>query len=227
MKPMDKDFYLYGSIVSENEDSWFGPASETDVTPKDLQDAIDELSPGDTLNLYVNSPGGEVFAASAMTAMLTRAKSNGITVEAYVDGYAASAASFLIMAADTIHIYSNSMLMVHKPLTFAIGNANDLVDTAAQLEEIENATMMPLYRGKLKGDEEELKAMIAGETWMGADKIDETFDVVRETETKAVAACAGLDRYAAIYKHMPSRDETKEVPKEIDYSEYENRLAEI
>lgn len=198
---MNKDFYLYGEI-SDSKQDMFGCVDDTAVIPSDLQSALADLQEGDTLNIYVNSPGGSVFAASAMTAMMKRASEQGIVINAYVDGIAASAASYLVMAADNIMVYDSSMMMIHKPSAICWGNANDFLQTAEQLEEIENSTMLPIYNRKLKIGEDELKDLIAAETWMGADEIERVFEVTREADAAPVAASIS-DKWASVYKKMP------------------------
>lgn len=119
------DLYIYGAITDNKEDDWF--SSDSDVDLNDFKETLSNLNDNSTLNMYVNSPGGSVFASSTMASMLQRAKeTKGIKVKAFVDGLAASAASFLIMVADEINMYANSMLMIHKPMSIAWGNANDM-----------------------------------------------------------------------------------------------------
>src|SRR5690606_14253034 len=102
------DLFIYGEIVSG--DKW----ESNDVTLTDFKAELDKLGKDvKTLNMYVNSPGGSVFTTVAMINQLKRIK-NRVTINAYVDAYAASAASFLIMIADNIYMYKNSMLMIHK-----------------------------------------------------------------------------------------------------------------
>lgn len=211
------DLYLYGEIVDEK---WW----DSDVDAKDLRDAIDGLGEGSTLNMYVNSPGGSVFVASAMASMLERAKERGVTVNAYVDGLAASAASFLIMAADNITLYKNSMLMIHKPMSYAWGNANDLQATIDALNNIEDAVMMPLYEKKAIGEMEKIKELVNAETWLTADETAELFDITISDTNAQIAALADkeiLDRYKNVPKAL------KEPTKVIDYSDFERRFENL
>lgn len=211
------DLYLYGEIVDEK---WW----DSDVDAKDLRDAIDGLSEGSTLNMYVNSPGGSVFVASAMASMLERAKERGVTVNAYVDGLAASAASFLIMAADNITLYKNSMLMIHKPMSFAWGNANDLQATIDALNNIEDSVMMPLYEKKAIGEMEKIKELVNAETWLTADETAELFDVTISDANAQIAALADKEVLSR-YKNVPKA--LKEPEKVIDYSDFERRFENL
>ena len=75
----ETELYIYGSITDNKENDWF--PSEDDVDLNDFKAKLDDLQIGATLNLYVNSPGGSVFAASTMASMLQRAKeSKNITI---------------------------------------------------------------------------------------------------------------------------------------------------
>ena len=177
------DIYIYGAICLEKErDWWTGEPieSDTDVYLMDFKKALDELENISLINLYVNSPGGDVFVASTIVSMLRRLKDEGTKIDVYIDALAASAASFLIMIADNIHIYKNSMLMVHKPMTYGYGNTLDLQKIIDMLDQVENSTILPMYMSKTKEGitEEEIKTLIANESWLGAKEIEQYFNVI-------------------------------------------------
>lgn len=194
---METKFYLYSEINTPS------PWGDGTVSANDLKEATKDLKQGDELNIYVNSPGGSVFEAVAMTAQLKRLRQAGVTVNAYIDGLAASAASFLIMAAHNVYVYNTSMIMIHKPMGFCFGNAAEMLDTAEMLEQVESATMMPLYNRFSKVEESELKDMIEAETWMDADQICETFDFYLIDEDKEVSNVSS--KLFGMYKHVPDR----------------------
>lgn len=191
--------YVYGEIVS-GTDKW----DESDVTFKDFQQATENIKDNSTLEMYVSSPGGSVFTTQSMISMLDRCKKKkNIKIIAYVDGLAASCASWLIMIADEIVIYSNSMLMVHKPMTMTWGNANELQKEIDLLNKLENDIMLPMYMKKAKNiTEEELKELINAETWMAADEIKDKFNVTYVDEEKKVAAKLEKDSINK-YKNVP------------------------
>lgn len=237
------ELYIYGEIMDENEpDFWTGEKSELVVDIPDFKAAIDQIRPGQTLNIYFNSPGGSVFVASAMCSMLARLKDKGSTINAYIDGAAISAASMLVMAADNIYVYQNSMMMIHRPMTCACGNVNDMESAITMLKQVETGAMMPLYMAHAKGSEDDIKNMLAAETWMTADDIVSAFGAERLEGEKQVAA---FDRSIfARYKNVPKSIDNdmseffaeisakldKLAPKEkrsIDYSSYENTLKTL
>ena len=191
--------YVYGEIIP-GSNKW----DESDVTFKDFQQATENIKDNSTLEMYISSPGGSVFTTQSMISMLERCKEKkNIKIVAYVDGLAASCASWLIMVADEIVIYSNSMLMIHKPMTMAWGNANELQKEIDLLNKLENDIMMPMYMNKAKNiTEEELKDLINAETWMAADEIKEKFNVTYIEEEKKVAAKLEKDSINK-YKNVP------------------------
>ena len=114
--------YLYDMIVNSDVEAeyWGG------VSPQAFIKALNEIT-APTIHLRVNSPGGSVFAARAIEQAI---REHSSTIIAHVDGLAASAASFLIMAADSVEMAPGSFIMIHKAWTFAYGNADDMIKTA-------------------------------------------------------------------------------------------------
>lgn len=215
---MENSFYLYSEINTPS------PWGDETISASDLKEATKDMRQGDELNLYVNSPGGSVFEAVAMTAQLNRLRQSGVAVNAYIDGLAASAASFLIMAADNVYVYNTSMLMIHKPMGMCFGNAAEMLDTAEMLEQVENATMMPLYNRFSKVDESTLKDMIAAETWMDVDQICETFDFEKIDADKVVNDISS--KLFGMYKHVPERFKRVDNLKKPPIAERDNDQAE-
>lgn len=223
------DIYIYGAICLEKErDWWTGEPieSDTDIYLMDFKKALDELENVSLINLYVNSPGGDVFVASTIVSMLRRLKDEGTKIDVYIDALAASAASFLIMIADNIHIYKNSMLMVHKPMTYGYGNSLDLQKIIDMLDQVENSTILPMYMSKTKEGitEEEIKTLIANESWLGAKEIEQYFNVIVEDEEKSVAAFTNKNIFAR-YKNVPEnlKNITNEEAEEIQEKEENNK----
>ena len=220
----DADLYVYGEIVSERDD-WFG--SDSDVVITEFKEELDSLGNIKNLNMYINSPGGDVFAASTMISILNRLKQNGTTINAYVDGLSASAASFLMMAADSINLYKNSVVMVHKPMSIAIGNANDMQKTIDALNKIEDSVMMPMYMGKAKASENKIRGLINDETWLNASDMDKYFNVNLLDEEKVAVASIKSNLFKN-YKNVPefiknSLENEKIAPKIEETQEIEEK----
>lgn len=199
----EADLYVYGEIVQEKSvDWWTGEESETDVGLMEFKEALDSIGNVKKLNLYLNSPGGDVFTASTMVSMLSRLKERGTVIDAYVDGLSASACSFLMMIADNINLYKNSTVMVHKPMSWAVGNANDMQKTIDALNKIEDSVMMPLYMNKAKVKEEEIRSLINNETWLSASDMDKYFNVTLLNTEKVAVASIKSDLFKN-YKNTP------------------------
>jgi ATP-dependent protease ClpP protease subunit len=176
-KAEGNSIYLYDIIVSsEIEAEWFGG-----VTPKQIADQLKGMT-GDVA-LRINSPGGDVFAAVAMSQMLREYSGN---VVAHVDGYAASAASIVACAADECVMAPGSMMMIHKAWTIGLGNADDMRSTADLLDKIDQQIAQG-YAEKSGKDAAGFIEAMAAETWFtDTEAVDAGLaDRVAEPEKKA------------------------------------------
>ena len=127
--------------------------------------ALNEIQAGD-ISLHINSPGGDVFSARAMVAAIAAHPS---TVTAYIDGLAASAASYVAVACDKVVMQKGSMLMVHRASSIVWGNSADLLEMAGLLDKID-ATIASDYARKTGSPEPEMMALMTAETWLTADE---------------------------------------------------------
>ena len=151
------EMYLYGAIA---ESTWF----ENDITPAMFRSELQKHS-GD-VTVFINSPGGDVFAASQIYTML-RNHPGKVTVK--IDGIAASAASVVAMAGDETLISPTGMLMIHDPMTLAYGNKADMEQTITMLEEVKES-ILNAYVQKSHQSRETLSQLMSEETWMNAEK---------------------------------------------------------
>ncbi len=149
--------YLYDVIVS---DAFWGGVCAADFVRElvGLQ--------AQTIHLRINSPGGEVFAAQAMAQAIREHPANII---AHIDGYAASAASWVALAADEVVISEGGFFMIHKAITMAYGNANDMLETAALLEKVDG-TLVDTYARETGQDAQQIADWMAAETWFNAEE---------------------------------------------------------
>lgn len=219
------DLYIYGEIVTDPKNWWTGQKDDTLVGLQDFKQSLDEIGNVKNLNIYLNTPGGEIFVATTMCSMLQRVKDSGTIIHTYVDGLCASAGTLILMMGDEINIYENSIVMIHKPINICYGNAIDFKKCIDVLDTIENNTMIPLYLKKAKVSEEEIKELINAESWLGAEQTASVFDVNLIKEQKQVAACSS-DIFKR-YKNVPDKIKNLVVktqnPK-FDYSDFERRL---
>jgi ATP-dependent protease ClpP protease subunit len=152
--------YIYDVIVgSDAEAEYFGG-----VSPEAFARTL--LSMTGPVSLRINSPGGDVFAAQAMKVAIG---AYPYPVTAYVDGYAASAASVIAIAADKCIMDAGSMMMIHNAWTMAVGNSADLMKTADLLSKVDG-TLAQAYADKAGGDASGFAALMATETWFTGDE---------------------------------------------------------
>lgn len=171
------ELLLYGVI---SDVSWFGD----EVTPKQFWDDLQKLGDIKELRVYINSPGGDVFAGQAIHSMLRR---HPATVVTYIDGLAASAASVVAMAGDRVIMPRNAMLMIHNPWTIAWGDANEFRRIADELDKIRES-LVTVYEDKTGLDRDRIIGMLDAETWMTAEEAHELGFADEIEEAKQVAA---------------------------------------
>ena len=189
------EVFIYGEITKY---AW---TDEGEHSAQTFKNELDELGNVETINLYVNSPGGSVFEGITIHNMLKRHEAKVI---AYVDALAASIASVIIMAADEIRMPSNAMLMIHNPWTFVMGNAAELRKKADDLDRIgESAITSYLDKAGDKLIEEDLREMLDAETWLSADEAYQygLCDIVEESNE--MVACLD-DKFMEHYQNIPS-----------------------
>lgn len=185
--------YLYDMIVNtDDEAEWWGG-----VSPQSFIKTLNDLS-ASTIHLRVNSPGGSVFAARAIEQAIREHKSRTVV---HIDGLAASAASFLIMAADEIRMAPGSFLMIHKAWTWMYGNADDLRKEAGLLDQIDSS-LVKTYAKRSRQDEAGIAAWMAEETWFEASAAVELgfADQVAEEELPRDSA---VNWNLSAYAHPP------------------------
>ena len=143
-----------------DEDSFWGD----EVTPQAFRDEL-EAEEGD-VTVWICSPGGNVFAAAEIYTMLCDHKGN-ITVK--IDSIAASAASVVAMAGDRVLMSPVAMLMIHDPMTIAMGNAADMEKAITTLNEVKES-IINAYAKKSGLSRTKIAKLMSDETWMNARK---------------------------------------------------------
>ena len=133
------------------------------VTPQLFKNELN-VDSGD-ITVWINSPGGDVFAAAQIYNMLRDYKGN-VTVK--IDGLAASAASVIAVAGDTV-LVSPVAMMIHNPATLAMGNTKDMEAAIAMLNEVKES-ILNAYVDKTGLSRNKLSKMMDDETWFNAKK---------------------------------------------------------
>jgi ATP-dependent Clp protease protease subunit len=116
------------------------------------------------IDLRLNSPGGSVFDAVAIYNALQR---HAGPVTAWIDGIAASAASYIAMAGDEIVMAENAFLMIHDPSGLVVGTAEDMRSMAEALDKVKGS-LVAGYAAKSSRTPEDIGALMAAETWFDA-----------------------------------------------------------
>lgn len=168
-----RTLYLCGSIADE---SWF----DDDVTPKAFRADLDAGS-GDII-VWINSPGGDCVAAAQIYNMLMDYKG---TVTVKIDGIAASAASVIAMAGTKVLMSPTALMMIHNPLTVAIGDSEEMQKAIDMLSEVKES-IINAYEIKTSLSRAKLAHLMEAETWMDANKAVE-LGFADEIMTRAAA----------------------------------------
>lgn len=165
----ETEIYIYDAI-----DSYWGVSAQSFV--KELNQIT---SPNITLR--INSPGGDVFDARAIATAIKNHKSN---ITAKIDGLAASAATYIALAADKVEMSEGAFFMIHKGWTFMMGNADDAREVADLLDKVDQSIAND-YMKKTNQEMEQIEEWMSAETWFDAQEaLDKGFiDAITDGET--------------------------------------------
>lgn len=145
----------------------------------------------DSIVARINSAGGDVFHGAAIHNALKRHKAE---VHVVIDGLAASAASGIAMAGDTIEMAANALLMIHNPWTIALGDAGELREVADTLDKVKD-TSVTTYHDRTGIDREKLSQWMDDETWFTAEEAETEGFIDRISDRPAVAASVAPERF--------------------------------
>jgi ATP-dependent Clp protease protease subunit len=152
------DLFIYDAIGADMFSSG--------ISAKNVADSLKDAKGVKTLNIRINSPGGDVFDGLAIYNSLTQFKANKVV---HIDGLAASIASVIAMAGDKIVMAAESEMMIHSAWTVAVGNSKQLKEMADRLD-TSNGHIRSIYQRKTGMDEAKLTEMMDAETWMNSSQ---------------------------------------------------------
>ena len=152
-----RTLYLSGEISDE---TWFGD----EVTPKLFRDEL--MAGSGDITLWINSPGGDVFAAAQIYNMLMDYPGH-VTVK--IDGLAASAASVIAMAGSQVEMSPVAMMMIHNPITVAIGDSKEMQKAMDMLSEVKES-IVNAYEIKTGLSRNKISRLMDAESWFNAKK---------------------------------------------------------
>lgn len=163
------EIYIYDDIEPDGHDWWSGETIESDTSARAIGAMLEQNADVKEIRMYVNSRGGSVLEAMGIRAHLLRHGAEKKT--AYVDGWAASAASFILTACDEIVMLHGSMQMLHAMWAIVAGNADQLRKAADDLDRMMAGNrQIYLERSGDKLTEDELIQIMDAETWLTADE---------------------------------------------------------
>lgn len=185
------DLYIYGEVMPDGYDWWTGQDIKSETSAEYFRQQLGEHPNVTQINMYINSPGGDVMEGYGIYAQLKR---HPATVTCYVDGFACSVASIIAMAADRIVMYSNSMMMIHEAESGMWGNAGAHRKLANDLDKImegNRQTYLQKAGGKLT--EQKLVEMLSAASWLTASEcleigLCDEIDAGREIDQAAAAS---------------------------------------
>ena len=214
----ERTLYFDGYIA---QDSWF----DDEISPKQFKAEL-YAADGD-ISVFLNSPGGDVFAASQIYTMLKEYPGN-VTIK--IDGIAASAASVIAMAADHVFMSPVAMMMIHNPATAVFGEAVDLKGAIDMLSEVKES-IINAYQQKTTLSRAKISRMMDAETWFSANKAVELgfADKVmyNDTEGNLDLQTFMFDKVTvtnALIKKMPKAKATPPAPIGVPIEQLDKRL---
>lgn len=182
--------YLYGPIGA----SWWDDGG---ISANQFRKDLDALGAIKTIDVRINSEGGDVFDGQAIYTLLVQHKA---AVTVHIDGLAASAASFIAMAGDTIEIAESAFVMIHNAAGGCWGGAEAMRKTADLLESV-NGALQDIYAARTRNSVADLKKWMDAETWWtGKEAVAKGF-ADKVVPNLAVAASV---RDPAKYRHLPA-----------------------
>ena len=172
------EIWIYEQI---GEDFWTGGG----VTAKNFQKELAGIK-ASQIDLHINSPGGEVFDGITIYNLIKQHPAN---VTAHIDGLAASIASVIALAGDTVIMAENALFMIHNPWGFAMGDATEMRKTADLLDKV-GGSLVTAYASKSGKSDDEISVLMDSETWMTAQEAKDAGFIDEISEQMDLAACA-------------------------------------
>lgn len=204
------------------------------ITAQQFRDDLRDVKSG-TIKLHIDSPGGSVFDGVSIYNSL---REHPAKIHVRVDALAASIASVIAMAGETVEIHETAFMMVHDPWTWTAGNSRDLREQADLLDDLKENSIKLAYKRKMGDlyDEAAIDTLLEGESWLNAkksveygfaDKIIEEGGGAVENSARPLQWHRGIDAYN--FKKLPREimnlcRKKRSGAHTVDYSNIENTL---
>lgn len=208
------EIWIYEFI---GEDFWSGDG----ITAKSFQKELSAIKAAQ-IDLHINSPGGEVFDGITIYNLLKQHPAN---VTSYIDGLAASVASVIALAGNTVVMAENALWMMHNPYGVTIGTAEDMRKMAESLDKVSGSLALA-YMNKSGKSEDEISELMEAETWMSAQEAIDAGFIDEISDKMDMAACAQFVplMIKAKFKNVP--DKLKDIKKDINERDLESALRD-
>ena len=182
------DIYLYDNIKGDKYNWWTDELEKSETSAKHVKEVLEQAGEVNTINLYINSYGGDVKEGLGIYNQLKRKACQKV---AYIDGFACSIASVIAMACDKVIMGNNSLMMIHHASMGAYGNAEELRKAANDVEVIDKASCSSyLTKAGDKLTEQMLTELLDNQTWLNAEQCIEygLADEIAGKEDKTIEA---------------------------------------
>lgn len=176
-EPGDRTWYRITNTADAAEIFLYDEVGQWGVTANDFVKELRDVK-ASAIDVHINSPGGECYDGLAIFNALRSHRAN---VTVYIDGLAASAASFIAMAGDRIVAERNASLMIHNAHAVGVGDADDMRRLGDMLDKM-TGTIANIYAERAGGTVEDWRARMKTETWFSADEA-KTAGLVDEVTT--------------------------------------------
>ena len=144
----------------------YGPITSFENSATEVKDQLKGIPQSETINVRINSPGGNVFDGFAIASLLRSIPNRTVS---YIDGIAASMAAYIAVSTDETFISQEGKMMIHFSSTVAEGNRDDMERTMKLLKSIDESATT-LFRQKAGGRKRDIEKMLKEETWLSADE---------------------------------------------------------
>lgn len=195
-KPSGKRQYKVAAKGTRGEIQLYGPIGASiwsdGITLAEFSADLKALANVATIDIRINSDGGDVFEGRAMYNLLVQHKAKKTV---YVDGLAASIASLIAMSGNEIVMGDGAFMMIHQPWGGAVGTADDMRRTADLLDSV-NVTLVDTYTARTGMKRDEVMALVVAETWMPADEaVEKGFADKVADGVRVAAAVVNIQAY--------------------------------
>jgi ATP-dependent Clp protease protease subunit len=169
------------------------------ITSKMVSDSLKAMGAVSSIDININSPGGDVFEGRGIYNLLAEHKA---TINVHVIAEASSAASLIAMAGDEITMAEGSLMMIHRASGLAYGNVDEIGKLLNLLRTVDD-TMVKTYAARTKNSEADIRSWMDAETWMTADEAVERGFADKAAAPQKVAAL-NCNRSILGFKHIPA-----------------------